>query len=143
MGTSRTGYAQAYLATDAPCSVDAVTVNPYLGPASLEPFMVEAERAGRGVIVLVRNSNTDSSTYQSVDTSAGPFFKVVAASLAGFHERLARGTTGWSSLGVTVAATYAEDTEQIRVVLPRNTPSRVEARRRITAKSLAQSFLQL
>lgn len=111
-------YAQAYLATDAPCGVDAMTVNPYLGPASLEPFMVEAERAGCGVIVLVRNSNTDSSLYQSVDTSAGPFFKVVAASFAEWHKRLACGTTGWSSLGVTVAATHAEDTEQIRVVLP-------------------------
>jgi orotidine-5'-phosphate decarboxylase len=113
-----TGYAQAYLATDAPCGVDAMTVNPYLGPRSLEPFMAEAERAERGVIVLVRNSNIDSSVYQCVDTSAGPFFTVVAASLARWHQRLARGTTGWSSLGVTVAATHAEDTEQIRMELP-------------------------
>jgi orotidine-5'-phosphate decarboxylase len=112
------GYAQAYLATDASCGVDAMTVNPYLGPASLEPFMAEAERAGRGVVVLVRNSNPDSSVYQSVDTSAGPFFTVVAASLAECQERLGGGTTGWSSLGVTVAATHAGDTEQIRVVLP-------------------------
>ena len=41
-----TGYAQAYLAADAPCGVDAMTVNPYLGPASLLPFMAEAESAG-------------------------------------------------------------------------------------------------
>ncbi|HXQ20114.1 MAG TPA: orotidine-5'-phosphate decarboxylase [Candidatus Acidoferrales bacterium] len=113
-----TAYAQAYLAPDAPCSVDAMTVNPYLGPESLEPFLVEAEQAERGVIVLVRNSNPDSSVYQAVATPAGPFFTVVAASLAQWQERLARGTTGWSSLGVTVAATHAEDTERIRVALP-------------------------
>ena len=111
-------YAHAYLARDAPCSVDALTVNPYLGPASLEPFLVVAEQADRGVIVLVRNSNLDSSVYQAVETPAGPFFTVVAASLARWQERLARGTTGWSSLGVTVAATHAEDTEQIRMALP-------------------------
>lgn len=113
------GYAQAYLAADAPCPVDALTVNPYLGPASLEPFMLEAERAGRGVIVLLRNSNPDSSVYQCLETSAGPFFGLVAASLFKFHERLAGGVTGWSSLGVTVAATHAKDSETIRAVLPR------------------------
>ena len=113
-----TAYAQAYLAPDAPCRADALTVNPYLGPESLAPFMVAAERAERGVIVLVRNSNPDSSVYQAVETPAGPFFMLVAASLARWQERLARGTTGWSSLGVTVAATHAEDTEQIRVALP-------------------------
>ena len=109
-----TGYAQAYLASDAPCGVDAVTANPYMGPESLEPFMAEAERAGRGVIVLIRNSNSDSSVYQCVDTSVGPFFTVVASSLAQWHERLARGRTGWSSMGVTVAATHSEDSETIR-----------------------------
>lgn len=111
-------YAQAYLASDAPCAVDAMTVNPYLGPASLEPFVAEAGLAGRGVIVLVRNSSMDSSVYQAVDTPAGPFFTVVAASLARCEERLTCGTTGWSSLGVTVAATHADDTDKIRVVLP-------------------------
>ena len=113
-----TAYARAYLAADAPCSADAMTVNPYLGPESLVPFMVEAESTARGVIVLVRNSNPDSSVYQSIETPAGPLFAVVAASLAPWQARLTQGQTGWSSLGVTVAATYAEDTEQIRVALP-------------------------
>jgi orotidine-5'-phosphate decarboxylase len=112
------GYAQGYLAPDAPCSVDALTVNPYLGPESLVPFLVAAERTARGVVVLVRNSNPDSSIYQSVETPAGPFFTLVAASLAQWQERLTQGTTGWSSLGVTVGATHPEDTERIRAVLP-------------------------
>jgi orotidine-5'-phosphate decarboxylase len=112
------GYAQAYLASDAPCAVDSITVNPYLGPGSLEPFIAEAARAERGVVVLVRNSNLDSSLYQRLDTSAGPFFKVVAASFVPYQERLAQGTTGWSSLGVTVGATHAKDSEEIRELLP-------------------------
>jgi orotidine-5'-phosphate decarboxylase len=113
------GYAQAYLASDAPCSVDALTVNPYLGPATLEPFVLEAERAERGVVVLVRNSNPDSSLLQSAATPGGPLFAVLARALAPYQDRLARGTTGWSSLGVSVAATHAGDTEQVREVLPR------------------------
>jgi orotidine-5'-phosphate decarboxylase len=113
-----TAYAQAYLSPDSGCSVDAITVNPYLGPESLAPFIIEAEKAERGVVVLVRNSNPDSSFYQAVDTATGPFFAVVARSLAKWQERLAGEVTGWSSLGVTVAATHSEDTERIRMALP-------------------------
>jgi orotidine-5'-phosphate decarboxylase len=111
-------YAQAYLSPDSSCSVDAITVNPYLGPESLAPFITEAEKAERGVVVLVRNSNPDSSIFQALDTAAGPLFAVVAASLAKWQNRLAGEVTGWSSLGVTVAATHSEDTERIRTALP-------------------------
>lgn len=113
-----TAYAQAYLSPDSSCSVDAITVNPYLGPESLAPFIIEAEKEDRGVVVLLRNSNPDSSIYQAVDTTAGPLFAVVAASLAKWQDRLAGEVTGWSSLGVTVAATHSEDTERIRIALP-------------------------
>jgi orotidine-5'-phosphate decarboxylase len=113
-----TAYAQAYLAADGCCSVDAITVNPYLGPDSLAPFIVEAEKTKRGVVVMVRNSNPDSSVYQTVETAAGPLFALVAASLAKWQDRLAGEVTGWSSLGVTVAATHSEDTERIRSALP-------------------------
>lgn len=113
-----TAYAQAYLSVDSLCSVDAITVNPYLGPETLAPFVAEAEKADRGIVVLVRNSNPDSSAYQAVATPAGPFFSVVASSLAVWQDRLAGAKTGWSSLGVTVAATHAEDTERIRLALP-------------------------
>jgi orotidine-5'-phosphate decarboxylase len=111
-------YAQAYLSADSACSVDAITVNPYLGPDSVAPFMVEAQKAERGVVVLVRNSNPDSSTYQAVETPAGPLFAVVASSLASWQDRLVGAVTGWSSMGVTVAATHAKDTERIRIALP-------------------------
>jgi orotidine-5'-phosphate decarboxylase len=112
------GYAQAYLANDAPTAVDALTVNPYLGPASLEPFFATAERAGRGVIVLVRNSSPDSSVYQSLSSASGPLFMAVASSLEVHQDRLLTGHLGWSSLGVTVAATHAEHSEMVRAVLP-------------------------
>lgn len=111
-------YAEAYLGKEAACSVDALTINPYLGPDSIVPFFESAEQTGRGVVVLVRNSNPASSKYQSVETANGPFFGVVARSLASWHECLRAPATGWSALGVTVAATHAQDSEQIREILP-------------------------
>jgi orotidine-5'-phosphate decarboxylase len=113
-----TAYAQAYLSPDSSCSVDAITVNPYLGPESLAPFIIEAKKAERGVVVLVRNSNPDSSIHQSLGTAAGPLFAVVAASLAKWQDCLAGAVTGWFSLGVTIAATHSEDSERIRTALP-------------------------
>ncbi len=113
-----TAYAQAYLSPDSSCNVDAMTVNPYLGPESLAPFIIEAEKFGRGIVVLVRNSNPDSSFYQALDTASGPFFAVIAASLAKWQDRLAGEVSGWSSLGVTVAATHSDDTDRIRMALP-------------------------
>jgi orotidine-5'-phosphate decarboxylase len=112
------GYAQAYLSIEAPCAVDAMTVSPYLGPESIAPFVTEAQEAERGVVVLVRNSNSDSSVYQSAKTAGGPFFTIVASSLARWQAFLPGKDTGWSSLGVTVAATHAADTEKIRDALP-------------------------
>lgn len=112
-------YAEAYLGKEAVCPVDALTINPYLGPDSIVPFFESAHETGRGVVVLVRNSNPASSEYQSVETATGPHFGVVARSLAPWHERLAAPVTGWSSLGVTVAATHAQDSERIRELLPR------------------------
>lgn len=112
-------YAQAYLSPDARFPVDAMTVNPYLGPESVAPFMREAGRSGRGVVVLVRNSNRDSTQYQGVETSRGKHFELVAASLGKWQQPLAGGATGWSSLGVTVAATHAADSERIRELLPK------------------------
>jgi orotidine-5'-phosphate decarboxylase len=100
-------------------AVDALTVNPYLGPASLEPFFVAAEREDRGVIVLLRNSSADSSVYQSFPSASDPLFMAVASSLAVHQDRLVTGDSGWSSLGVTVAATHSEHSEMVRSVLPK------------------------
>jgi len=112
------GYAKAYLSSDSSLIVDAMTVNAYLGPATVKPFITEAKKSGRGVVVLVRNSNPDSSLFQSLHTDAGPFFTVVARSLVKYQDEMKGPQTGWSSLGVTVAATHSEDSEIIREILP-------------------------
>ena len=56
IGSTAAGYAAAYLEPDAPLEVDAITLNPYLGLDTLEPFAVTAEAAGRGLVVLIKTS---------------------------------------------------------------------------------------
>ena len=124
IGSTAAGYAQAYLAHDAPMAVDALTVNPYLGFDTLEPFAKVATSAGRGLFVLVKTSNPGSGDVQD---------RVLASASAAelVHEAVARGlgelagqmsgpVTGWSSLGVVVGATYPEQADRVRELLPRS-----------------------
>lgn len=119
IGSTAEGYARAYLAPDGGLPVDALTVNPYMGRDTLEPFVRSAERHGRGVFVLVKTSNPGSGDYQDRDTGGAPLYEVVANSLNEITARLAGPETGWSSLGVVVGATYPEQAARIRALLPR------------------------
>jgi orotidine-5'-phosphate decarboxylase len=81
---------------------DAVTVNPYLGPESIKPFLAYQDR---GVIVLCRTSNPDSGWLQ--DYPAGD----------PVHLRVARAAAEWNANGnvmLVTGATYPEQLEAIR-----------------------------
>lgn len=119
IGETGAGYARAYLAADSPIPVDALTVNPYMGPDTIEPFVKAAEATGRGVVVLVRNTNLGAATLQKLHVMDGrPLFQVVADSMQGYERRLRSPETGWSSFAVTAAATSPTDSETIRASLP-------------------------
>lgn len=117
IGETARGYAEAYLSADGFLDVDAVTVNPYMGLDAVEPFVDLATTNGKGVIVLVRNSNPGSDAFQLLETQGRFLFEVVAESLRWFEERLT-GRSAWSSLGVTVSARSPEDSIRIRNHLP-------------------------
>lgn len=119
IGETARGYAEAYLSSNGFLVVDAVTVNPYMGLDAVEPFVELAEANGKGVVVLVRNSNPGSDAFQLLETEGRYVFEVVAESLRSFEERL-MGRNGWSSLAVTVSARSPEDSIRIRNYLPRS-----------------------
>jgi len=120
IGSSATGYARAYLEADAPLAVDALTVNPYLGLDTLDPYLSCARRLGRGLFVLVKTSNPGSGDFQDRLVDGRPLFTHVAETLAGESAALAGPRTGWSALGVVAGATYPEEAEAVRAALPRS-----------------------
>ena len=66
---------------------DAITVNPYMGRDSLEPFLSHAEK---GVFVLCRTSNPGGADLQDLELATGePVYRRVAA-LADLVRRKAR-----------------------------------------------------
>ena len=58
---------------------DAVTVNPYMGGDTLEPFTTYEDK---GVVVLCRTSNPGSGELQDVETEDGKLYEVVARNAA-------------------------------------------------------------
>lgn len=119
IGETARGYAQAYLSDRGFLDVDAVTVNAYMGLDAVEPFVELAEAAGKGVVVLVRNSNPGSDRFQLLESGGSRLFEIVAESLQDFEARL-MGRTGWSSLMVTVSARSPADSLAVRQRLPRS-----------------------
>ena len=118
IGSTAEGYARAYLAPDSAVPADALTVNPYMGRDTLEPYIQLAEQHGRGVFVLVKTSNPGSGDYQDRDTGGAPLYERVTTSLGDVAARLAGPGTGWSALGLVVGATYPEQAARIRACLP-------------------------
>jgi orotidine-5'-phosphate decarboxylase len=119
IGSTAEGYAQAYLAAGAPLAADALTVNPYLGRDSLEPYLKAATQNGVGVFVLVRTSNPGAADLQDRLSEGAPIWEHVARGLAEPARALEGPATGWSSLGVVVGATVPAQAERARALLPR------------------------
>ena len=85
---------------------DAVTVNPYLGTDSIEPFL---SRPGRAAIVLCRTSNAGSGEFQRHGDE--PLFLRVARTAA----------ESWSAIGevgLVVGATYPGELAEVRAIAP-------------------------
>jgi orotidine-5'-phosphate decarboxylase len=108
--------ARAYAAAFAQFA-DALTVNPYLGHDSLEPFF---ERDGLGVFVLVKNSNPGSADLQDLPLADGrPLWQHVADLVDRWGGDLV-GESGLSRVGAVVGATFPQEVAEARRLLPRS-----------------------
>ncbi|MGE3143160.1 MAG: orotidine-5'-phosphate decarboxylase [Hyphomonadaceae bacterium] len=117
IGTTAEGYARASLGRAPGFDADCVTINPYLGLDSLEPFFKAAEAAKKGVAVLVRTSNPGARDVQDLEAAGEPVWAHVAKMLAPQAERL-RGASGWSGLMVVAGATWPAEAKKLRGLLP-------------------------
>ncbi|HZN58627.1 MAG TPA: orotidine-5'-phosphate decarboxylase [Planctomycetota bacterium] len=120
IGHTAEAYADALLG-DVPDTpgpyVDALTVNPYLGTESLEPFFAACSARGKGLFVLVRTSNPSAAEIQDLAVDGEPLHLRVARLVARWGES-SRGASGLSSIGAVVGATAPEEARRIREVLP-------------------------
>jgi orotidine-5'-phosphate decarboxylase len=119
IGSTAQAYAEAWLAPrdgSGPVA-DAVTVNPYMGGDSLEPFL-SACGEGAGLFVLVRTSNPGGADLQEQAMADGrPLWERTAELVAGWGGGLV-GESGLSSVGAVFGATHPEDIGRARELMP-------------------------
>ena len=86
---------------------DAVTLNPYLGRDSIEPFLKHADK---GVILLCRTSNPGAKDLQDLDCSGKPLYQRVA-------ETIARDWNGNNNCLLVVGATWPQQLAEVRAIV--------------------------
>lgn len=111
IGSTAAAYASATLAPGAPFPCDALTVSPFLGPDTLEPFVQACDAHGRGLFVLLRTSNPGSARWQAP----------VLDDLASWIEDVngtRRGASGLGPIGAVVGATHEGIAGALRGAIP-------------------------
>ncbi len=86
---------------------DAITVNPYMGRDSVEPYMAHP---GKGVILLCRTSNPGGSDLQALDVGSAKLYEHVANLVANVWNR-----DGQCAL--VVGATYPTEIQRVREIV--------------------------
>jgi orotidine-5'-phosphate decarboxylase len=86
---------------------DAVTVNPYLGRDSVQPFL---DRADKGVVILCRTSNAGAGDLQDMPIAGRPLYQHVA-------EKIARDWNEHGNCALVVGATWPEQLREVRAIV--------------------------
>src|SRR5919199_4125133 len=99
---------------------DAVTVNPYLGRDSVDPFLAACRREGAGLFCVVKTSNAGGAEGQDLVLSDGRHvWHQVAELVAEWGAELV-GEHGLSAVGAVVGATNPRAVGEARRLLPRS-----------------------
>ncbi len=85
---------------------DAVTVNPYMGGDTLQPFL---DYKNKGVVVLCRTSNGGSAEFQALQSDGLPLAHHVATRAVKWNKN--------DNIMLVVGATYPEELDKIRGIV--------------------------
>lgn len=91
---------------------DAVTVSPWLGWETLQPFL---EDSRHGFFLVAHSSNPGAPDFQEIPTPRGPLWQAVVGEVRALAER-------HGNAGVVVGATYVEAVKSAREILGNGIP---------------------
>ncbi len=120
IGSTARAYAAAYLEPRAEGEVplgDALTVNPYLGSDSVDPYLAACRRHGVGIFCVLKTSNAGGAEVQDLALSDGrPVWQHVGRLVAEWASELV-GERGLSSVGAVIGATHPRAVGEARRLL--------------------------
>ena len=116
--TGHLGKVQVGSKTYAGFDEDFATVNPYLGSDGVKPFIDVCKEEKKGLFILVKTSNPSSGEFQDQLINGKPLYELVGEKVAQWGED--HMGDGYSYIGAVVGATYPEQGEILRKVMPKS-----------------------
>lgn len=105
-------YAKAHFEGD--FEADFITLSPYMGMDSIEPYIPYMEKGNKGVFSLVRTSNPGAEDIEMLKTTdSRDVYKVVGDKIAKLGKEIV-GECGYSSIGGVIGCTHVEEGIEIR-----------------------------
>ena len=105
-------YAKAHFEGD--FESDFITLSPYMGLDSIEPYMPYLESGNKGIFVLVRTSNKGAEDIECLDTTLGKkVFHEVGDKLTEIGAKIV-GENGYSPIGGVLGCTHVEEAKELR-----------------------------
>jgi len=109
-------YAKAHFAGD--FEADFVTLSPYMGMDSIQPWLSEAQERGKGAFVLMRTSNPGMKDFEYLELTSGKrLYHAVGDKLSSLAQECA-GKNGYGLFGAVVGCTEKDEAAEIRKNYP-------------------------
>lgn len=96
---------------------DFVTLNPYMGADSINPFIDVCKEEKKGMFILVKTSNPSSGDFQDQLVDGRPLYELVGEKVAQWGSDFMGDS--YSYVGAVVGATYPEMGKTLRKIMPK------------------------
>lgn len=105
-------YAKAHFEGD--FESDFITLSPYMGMDSIEPYIPYFESGEKGAFVLVRTSNKGAEDIEFIESKDGKrVYDIVGEKLSDIGDLLI-GKSGYSAIGAVIGCTHTKEASKIR-----------------------------
>lgn len=105
-------YAKAHFSGE--FETDFVTLSPYMGMDSIEPYLEYVQTGEKGLFILARTSNGGARDIQFIrDEKGQPVYEIVGEKINKMADSF-NGSCGYSSIGAVVGCTHVEEAVKLR-----------------------------
>ncbi|MDR2755130.1 MAG: orotidine-5'-phosphate decarboxylase [Planctomycetaceae bacterium] len=118
IGSTAEAYAAGILGKGSAWEADALTVSPYLGDDSLEPFVKTAVERNAGIFVLVKTSNRGGAMLQDLTVDGKTIYRRVAEYVQQLSLSTCSESKRYGNIGAVVGATWSAQLAELRGVMP-------------------------
>lgn len=115
ISTTASMYGKAHFTGD--FEADFITLNPFMGYDTIEPYLPYLRDGNKGIFVLLRTSNKGAKDIQYKESDGERIYYHIGDSLNQMAQEFI-GTSGYSSLGLVVGGTHTDEAIDIRKRYP-------------------------